>query len=108
MLVKPSAHGWLPEKIVDILPLLSFIFFPVCIFGPAFLRARDLGMSGWNALLLLCPIVNLFIGYDLAFAPRGYAVTRKADALQRAVKWVILGLLALIGIFLVIQVIANR
>jgi hypothetical protein len=106
--VKTSAHGWLPEKVMDLMPLLSLIILPACIFGPAFLRARDLGMSGWNALLLLCPIVNLFIGYNLAFAPRGYAITRKADAFQRAVKWVLLGLLALIGIFLMVQIIAKR
>lgn len=104
----PLSHSWLPEKVAAIVYLLGLIAFPILILGPASLRARDLGMSGWNALVLLCPIVNIFLGYRLAFAPRGYSITKRADAFQRAVNWVLLGLLAVAIISVVIAKIVNR
>jgi hypothetical protein len=65
-------------------------------------------MSGWSVLLFLVPIANLFVGFRLLLAPRGYAITKKADTVLRVMTWVFLGLLALILIGILISAVTNH
>ena len=79
-----------------------------CVWIPvAVLRARDVGMSGWSVLLFFVPIANLFVGFRLLFAPRGYAITKKADTVIRVMTWVFLGFLGLFIISILI-IVANQ
>jgi uncharacterized membrane protein YhaH (DUF805 family) len=64
----------------------------------AVLRARDVGMSGWSALLLFVPIANLIMHFRLMVAPRGYALTNLTDRTARILTWVYCGALALMFI----------
>lgn len=68
-----------------------------CIWLPAaVLRSRDVGMSGWMVLLLFVPIANLFVGFRLLLAPRGYAITKQPDTALRVMTWVFVCLLVLV------------
>jgi uncharacterized membrane protein YhaH (DUF805 family) len=60
------------------------------------LRLRDIGHSGWWALLMLVPIGNLVVGIMAIYAPRGYAITKKADTTMKVLGWITLGFFVLI------------
>lgn len=68
----------------------------------AVFRARDVGLSGWMVLLGLLPIANLWLGFQLLLAPRGYAITKQGDIVLRVMTWVLLsmGALALIAVII--------
>jgi uncharacterized membrane protein YhaH (DUF805 family) len=59
------------------------------------LRLRDIGHSGWWALLMFVPIGNLVIGIMAFYAPRGYAITKKADTAMKVLGWITLGFFVL-------------
>ena len=60
------------------------------------LRLRDIGHSGWWALLMFVPVGNLVIGIMAISAPRGYAITKKADTAMKVLGWITLGFFVLI------------
>lgn len=60
------------------------------------LRLRDIGYSGWWALLMFVPIGNLVIGIMAIYAPRGYAITKKADTAMKVLGWITLGFFVLV------------
>jgi uncharacterized membrane protein YhaH (DUF805 family) len=61
----------------------------------AVLRARDVGMSGWMALLAFVPIACFFLYYRLICAPRGYEITRRADTAMQVICWSFGGIVVL-------------
>lgn len=76
--------------------------FYIGLLGAATLRTRDVGLNGWFVLLLLVPLANLWLGFHLLLAPRGFAITKKSDLAMKISVWVILGfvVLMIIGAFL--------
>jgi uncharacterized membrane protein YhaH (DUF805 family) len=59
-------------------------------------RIRDIGYNGWWALLMFVPIGNLVIGIMAFYAPRGYAITKKADTAMKVLGWITLGFFVLL------------
>jgi len=74
------------EKINDLVETKS-IFAGFAILGilvlsltlPIFSRLKNLGMSGWNILWLLVPIMSWWIGYRLSACPPGYHHHKRLD-----------------------------
>lgn len=57
------------------------------------LRTRDVGFKGWYVVLAIVPLANIWLGFHLLFAPRGYAQTKKADTAMKVSLWIVLGLI---------------
>lgn len=61
-----------------------------------FLRTRDVGLKGIYSVLATLPLANIWLGYHLLLAPRGYAITKKADLGMK------IGVGVFIGLFLLL------
>lgn len=82
--------------------LIGVVLFYIGLFGAATLRTRDVGLNGWLVLLLFVPLANIWLGFHLLLAPRGFAITKKSDLAMKISVWVIIGfvVLMIIGAFL--------
>jgi uncharacterized membrane protein YhaH (DUF805 family) len=59
--------------------IVLFLILTLAWMIPTVLRLRNVGKSGWWALLSFIPIANLYIGFLCLLAPEGYAHTKKLD-----------------------------
>lgn len=71
---------------------------------PTVLRLKNIGKSGWWALLSFIPIGNLYIAYLCFLAPEGYTRTRKLDTPA----FIILGVIVLIFVTMMMAFFLNR
>ena len=73
---------------------LAFVF-AVLQFVPVVFRLKNIGMTGWWAILMLVPLANLVIGGYCLACPEGYQDSKELDTAGRVIVAVIVGLLVL-------------
>jgi len=66
---KTPVFGWIhPNVVLGVLAILLLLLLATLIFS-VIQRLHDTNRSGWFALLLLIPIVNMVLGLTLLFSP---------------------------------------
>lgn len=68
----------------------SALFSLILLIVVAF-RLKNIGMSGWWALLGLVPIANLWIGYICLVHPPGYSQTVELDDTGKTIRAIFVG-----------------
>lgn len=76
--------------------LLGVVIYLAGAITAAVYRTRDLGYSMWYLICWLIPVLNVWFGFHLLFSPRGYAITKKGDWVQKVGAGLIIGLFLLI------------
>jgi uncharacterized membrane protein YhaH (DUF805 family) len=56
-------------------------------------RLRNIGTSGWDSLLILVPLANIYIGIKCLICQEGYEDTKKLDTTGRMIVGVSIGLI---------------
>jgi len=74
-----SQHAELTKSMPLVANLGIPIAFAISLMLPTFSRFKNLGMSGWNFLWLIVPVVNLWVSYRLYVCPAGYSNHKKLD-----------------------------
>ena len=70
-------------------------------------RLKNMGYSGWWAIGIIVPILNILVGLRCLAAPEGYADHKTLDTSGKVIIGVILGLFALVILIVVIAAVAG-
>ena len=89
-IVALAAEAPMASLIVALLALVASIYL-------GFLRFKNIGHSGWLALLFIVPIANLFVGIMALAFPPGYAITKQMDTAGKIIIGLFVGVV-IIGI----------